>query len=240
MATLFISDLHLSAEQPGTIGLFLDFLAEQASRAEALYILGDLFEAWLGDDLLLPGYEPVLEALQRLSSGGTALYVMQGNRDFLLGERFCELSGATLIDDPTVIDLYGIPTLLMHGDLLCTDDLPYLAMRRQLREPQWIAAFLAKSPQQRIDFARELRERSKRETGEKSEAIMDVNADAVTHTLRAHGVQRLIHGHTHRPAVHRFELDGTARHRYVLHDWYDAHGGVLVCDESGCELQAIA
>jgi UDP-2,3-diacylglucosamine hydrolase len=235
MATLFISDLHLKGEQPETIRLFLDFLAERAIQAEALYILGDLFEAWLGDDLLLPGYEPVLEALKRLSDSGVPLYIMHGNRDFLLGKRFEQLSGATLIDDPSVINLYGTPTLLMHGDLLCTDDQPYQAMRRQLRDPQWCDAFLAKSPQERIDFARELRERSRKETGEKAEAIMDVNAATVAQTLRDHQVVRLIHGHTHRPAVHPLEVDGQAAHRFVLGDW-GSRGSVLVCDETGCKL----
>jgi UDP-2,3-diacylglucosamine hydrolase len=238
VATLFISDLHLKAEQPETIGLFLDFLAGEASRAEALYILGDLFEAWLGDDVLLPGYAPVLEAMKRLSDSGVPLYVMHGNRDFLLGERFEQLSGARLIDDPCVIDLYGTPTLLMHGDLLCTDDQPYQAMRRQLRDPQWIAAFLAKSPQERIDFARELRERSRKETGEKDEAIMDVNAATVVESLREHGVSRLIHGHTHRPAEHHIDIDGKSATRYVLSDWGDS-GGMLVCDEAGCDLQSL-
>lgn len=238
MATLFISDLHLSGEQPDTIGLFLAFLADRAPQAEALYILGDLFEAWLGDDLLLPGYGPVLEAMKRLSDSGTRLYVMHGNRDFLLGERFEQLSGATLINDPCVIDLYGTPTLLMHGDLLCSDDIPYQAMRQQLRDPQWIDAFLARTPQERIDFARELRERSRKETGEKAEAIMDVNTETVVRYLREHQVHQLIHGHTHRPAVHRFELDGQTASRYVLHDWYGS-GGVLVCDQAGCTLQAL-
>lgn len=238
MATLFISDLHLKAEQPETIGLFLDFLAGEASKAEALYILGDLFEAWLGDDLLLPGYEPVLEAMKRLSESGVALYVMHGNRDFLLGDRFAQMSGATLIGDPCRIELYGTPTLLMHGDLLCTDDLPYQAMRQQLRDPQWIAAFLAKSPQERIEFARELRERSQKETGEKTEEIMDVNASSVTATLRQYQVVRLIHGHTHRPAVHSVALDEKVAERLVLGDWGE-HGSVLSCDASGCELKQI-
>lgn len=238
MATLFISDLHLSDEQPDTIGLFIDFLAGRAAQAEALYILGDLFEAWLGDDLLLPGYQPVLEAMKHLSNSGTSIFVMHGNRDFLLGERFEQLSGAKLIDDPTVIDLYGTPTLLVHGDLLCTDDLPYQAMRRQLRDPQWVAAFLAQTPQERIDFARELRERSRKETGEKTEAIMDVNPDTVAQYLRQHRVHRLIHGHTHRPAMHSFDLDGQTASRYVLPDWY-GQGGVLVCDETGCESQPL-
>lgn len=238
MATLFISDLHLNAEQPDTITLFLDFLASRVRQAEALYILGDLFEVWLGDDLPLPGYGPVLEAMKKASNSGTPIYVMHGNRDFLLAEGFEQQSGATLIADPTVIDLYGTPTLLMHGDQLCTDDLPYQAMRRQLHDPQWIAAFLAKTAQERIDFARQLRERSKKETGEKNEAIMDVNADAVAATLREHQVNQLIHGHTHRPAVHHFKLDEQPAVRYVLSDWY-TRGGALVCDEAGCSLQTL-
>lgn len=238
MATLFISDLHLNAEQPATIQLFLDFLTTRAAQADALYILGDLFEAWLGDDLPLPGYAPVLEAMKHLSDSGTPIYVMHGNRDFLLGEGFERMSGATLITDPVVIDLYGAPTLLMHGDLLCTDDLPYQAMRRQLRDPQWIAAFLAKPPQERIDFARQLRERSKKETGEKNETLMDANTDTVIRAMREQQVRKLIHGHTHRPAVHHFELDGRPATRYVLQDWYN-RGGVLECDEKGCALQTL-
>lgn len=236
--TLFISDLHLNAEQPATIQLFLDFLTTRAAQADALYILGDLFEAWLGDDLPLPGYAPVLEAMKHLSDSGTPIYVMHGNRDFLLGEGFERMSGATLITDPVVIDLYGAPTLLMHGDLLCTDDLPYQAMRRQLRDPQWIAAFLAKPAQERIDFARQLRERSKKETGEKNETLMDANTDTVIRAMREQQVRKLIHGHTHRPAVHHFELDGQPATRYVLQDWY-SRGGVLECDEKGCALRTL-
>lgn len=233
MATLFISDLHLKSEQPDTIGLFIDFLDNEAVSAEALYILGDLFEAWLGDDVLLPGYEAVIEAMKQLSERGVPVYVMHGNRDFLLGERFEQLSGATLIDDPCVIDLYGTPTLLMHGDLLCSDDLPYQAMRQQLRDPQWIAAFLEKSPHERIDFARELRERSRKETGEKEEAIMDVNNNTVIRYMRQYGVRRLIHGHTHRPATHQLDVDGAPALRYVLSDWGDS-GSALACDQNGC------
>jgi len=238
MAILFISDLHLKAEQPDTIGLFLDFLTTEATQADALYILGDLFEAWLGDDVLLPGYEPVLEAMKRLSDNGVPLYVMHGNRDFLLGARFAQMTGTTLIEDPYRIDLYGTPTLLMHGDLLCTDDRPYQAMRQQLRDPQWIAAFLAKTPQERIEFARQLRERSQKETGEKAEAIMDVNATTVAQTLQQHQVRRLIHGHTHRTAVHRVEIDGEDAERIVLGDW-GIHGSVLRCDASGCQLEQL-
>jgi UDP-2,3-diacylglucosamine hydrolase len=234
MSTLFISDLHLSAERPAIGGLFLQFLAEQAPRAEALYILGDLFEAWLGDDLIPPEVEPILDALRKVSENGIPLYVMHGNRDFLLGKRFAELSGATLLDDPTLIDLYGTPTLLLHGDLLCTDDLPYHEMRRMLRSPEWIREFLAKSAEERIAFARSLRERSKKETGEKSEAIMDVNNDTVREYAERFGVRRIIHGHTHRPAIHH---DG-ALERCVMGDWYE-QGSVLRCDGDGCRLETL-
>ncbi|MDH5786454.1 MAG: UDP-2,3-diacylglucosamine diphosphatase [Chromatiales bacterium] len=234
MSTLFISDLHLSAERPAIGGLFLKFLAEQATEAEALYILGDLFEAWLGDDLIPPEVTPILDALRSLSEGGTDLYIMHGNRDFLLGETFAERCATTLLADPTVIDLYGTPTLLMHGDLLCTDDLPYQQMRQMLRAPQWISEFLAKPADERIAFARSLRERSKKETGEKLDAIMDVNAATVAEYAEHHHVQRIIHGHTHRPAIHHTN----GLERCVLGDWYE-QGSLLRCDSSGCRLESI-
>lgn len=233
MATLFIADLHLSAERPETLRLFLDFLAGEARQAEALYILGDLFEAWLGDDLVLPEYAPVLDALRTLSESGVDIYVMHGNRDFLLGKAFEQMSGCQLIDDPLCIDLYGTPTLLMHGDLLCSDDLPYQAMRQQLRDPAWIDAFLAKPVEERIAFARELRERSRRETGEKRESIMDVNPQTVVDTLQKHRVTRLIHGHTHRPATHSHPLAQGNATRYVLAEWKE-HGTALRCTADGC------
>jgi UDP-2,3-diacylglucosamine hydrolase len=234
MSTLFISDLHLSGERPAIGGLFLKFLAEQAPHAEALYILGDLFEVWLGDDLIPPEIEPILTALRALRERGVPLYVMHGNRDFLLGEHFARLSGATLLEEPTVIDLYGTPTLLLHGDLLCTDDLPYQAMRQQLRRPEWITPFLAKGVEERIAFARSLRERSKQETGEKAAAIMDVNAATVREYATRYGVGRLIHGHTHRPAIHHEE----GVERCVLGDWYQ-QGSVLRCDQGGCQLDTL-
>ncbi len=232
MSTLFISDLHLSAERPAIGGLFLKFLAEQAPQAEALYILGDLFEAWLGDDLIPPAVEPILDALRTLSENGIPVYVMHGNRDFLLGTRFAELSGATLLDDPSLVDLYGTPTLLLHGDLLCTDDLPYHEMRKMLRNPEWIREFLSKGAEERIAFAKSLRERSKKETGEKDEAIMDVNANTVTAYAERFRVSRIIHGHTHRPAIHR---EGGLE-RCVMGDWYE-QGSVLRCDPDGCRLE---
>lgn len=238
MTTLFISDLHLSAERPEITGLFLDFLAHQAAEAEALYILGDLFEAWLGDDLILPEYQPVLEALHGLSTSGVGLYIMHGNRDFLLGEAFTAQCGATLLPDPCTIDLYGRPTLLMHGDLLCTDDRPYQEMRAQLRQPQWIEAFLAKSAEERIAFARELREISRKETGRKEEAIMDINAQTLQDYLQAHPVERLIHGHTHRPAVHEHAGPNGPVERIVLSDWY-REGHYLSCEREGCRSHSL-
>lgn len=234
MSILFISDLHLSSERPAIGGLFLQFLNEQAPHAEALYILGDLFEAWLGDDVIAPEAQAILDAMHRLSDSGTAVYVMHGNRDFLFGKRFAELSGSTLLDDPYVLNLYGTPTLLMHGDLLCTDDLPYQEMRKMLRQPEWIKGFLGKSVEERIAFAQSLRERSKKETGEKDEAIMDVNTDTVAEYVERYGISRIIHGHTHRPAIHH----ANGLERCVLGDWYQ-QGSVLRCDRNGCTLQKL-
>lgn len=239
MITLFISDLHLSGERPETIRLFLDFLGNEARQADRLYILGDLFEAWLGDDVILPEYQPVIEALKALNDSGTEVLVMHGNRDFLLGEGFEQMSGCRLIDDPHRIELNGSPTLLMHGDLLCTDDHAYQALRQQLRDPEWIAQFLQKSPQERIAFARELRERSRKETGAKSETIMDVNNDSVAKYLQHYDVARLIHGHTHRPDSHTHSINGNTATRHVLPDWH-SHGGMLRCDERGCRAETIS
>lgn len=234
MTTLFISDLHLSKEQPEILRLFLSFLAGPAAKADALYILGDLFEAWLGDDLILPEYQPALDALRKLTNSGVRAYVMHGNRDFLLGQQFAAATGCTMLDDPTVIDLYGSPTLLMHGDLLCSDDVAYQQLRKQLRDEKWIAQFLAMPVQERIAFAQKLRQQSKQETSYKSEAIMDVNDVTVNDFMKQSGVSRIIHGHTHRPALH--ELAGSKR-RYVLGDWLDNHAVVLMCDKAECRLE---
>jgi len=235
MATLFISDLHLSGERPAIAEQLLRFLQGPAREAEALYILGDLFEAWIGDDAVAEEHRPVLAALQALSETGVPIFVMHGNRDFLLGAGFESMSGARLLPDPTVIELYGVPTLLMHGDTLCTDDKAYQQFRQMVRDPQWQAALLAKTPAERIALAREYREMSATQTAQKAEAIMDVNAEAVAAAFREHEVTRLIHGHTHRPAVHELEVDGRAVRRIVLGDWYE-QGSVLTCTAEGCEL----
>ena len=233
---LFVSDLHLCAERPAITGLFLRFLHERATRAEALYILGDLFEAWLGDDCVLPEHEDVLDALAATVTAGTPVYVMPGNRDFLLGDAFAQRSGCRLLGDAAVIDLYGTPTLLLHGDTLCTDDLPYQQMRKQLRDPRWITQFLGKAPEERLAFARELRAVSEEATGGKAAEVMDVNQEAVRDSLRAHKTQHMIHGHTHRPSHHTVDLDGKRAERWVLGDWYAA-GSVLVCEAQGCRLE---
>ncbi len=229
---LFVSDLHLSPEQPEIGQLFLDFLQTRARRADALYILGDLFELWLGDDALLPASQPFLDALRALAESGVALYVMRGNRDFLLGDGFCSLTGARLVNDPTVIDLGGTPTLLMHGDLLCTDDTAYQQFRALVHDPAWQNELFRKSLQERIELARRLRRESRLATSQKSTEIMDVNQQAVEDTMRSHGVLRLIHGHTHRPAEHHFRLDGRRATRIVLPQW-EHQGGALLADSRG-------
>ncbi|MFU8838168.1 MAG: UDP-2,3-diacylglucosamine diphosphatase [Thiohalomonadaceae bacterium] len=239
MATLFIADLHLSEDQTALNRQFLAFLQGPASQAEALYILGDLFEAWLGDDLIPDFCQPFIQALHNLHRQDVPVYLQHGNRDFLLGETFCTLSGTQLLDDAVLIDLYGIPTLLMHGDLLCTDDIDYQNMRAQLRNPAWIADFLAKPPAERIAMARALREHSKLASSQKSEQIMDVNLETVRQTLRQHELLQLIHGHTHRPAQHRLDLDGKTAWRHVLPDW-QSQPGLLYCDTHGCQLRELA
>lgn len=236
--TLFISDLHLSAERPAITALLLDFLQERAAHAQALYVLGDLFEVWLGDDAIHPAYQPVLENFRALANSGVPVSVLHGNRDFLLGETFERLSGCRLIADPTLIDLNGERILLMHGDTLCTDDVEYQQFRAHVRNPETQRQFLAMGIEQRIAMARQFRDASRERNSQKAEAIMDVNQDTVANVMRRHGVRQLIHGHTHRPAVHDFELDGHPARRIVLGDWYE-QGSVLVCDAAGCDLESL-
>ncbi|MGD8590381.1 MAG: UDP-2,3-diacylglucosamine diphosphatase [Chromatiales bacterium] len=237
---LFISDLHLSAERPDTVQLFLGFLAERAPRAETLYILGDLFDVWIGDDLDTPPIPQIKAALYSLSQGGTRIHLMHGNRDFLLGERFCAESGCELLPDPSLTELQGIPTLLMHGDSLCTDDLAYQAFRRQIRDPAFIEHFLSQSIPQRIATVTEFRNKSGEATSMKAEEIMDVNPQAVADSMRLHAAQRLIHGHTHRPAQHRFELDGRQVRRYVLGEWHADSARILSVDQDGWREETVS
>ena len=238
MITLFISDLHLSDQRPAITEAFIGFLEGEARGAEALYILGDLFEVWLGDDMVLPEYARAIEAMHRLADAGVPLFVMHGNRDFLLGDDFAAMSGAQRLPESTVIDLHGTPTLLLHGDTLCTDDVAYQKFRAMVRNPAWQAEVLAKSPEERLALARQFREMSMAEMQGKSEAIMDVNADAVEAAFREAGVRQMIHGHTHRPAIHDLEIDGEPARRIVLGDWYD-QGSVLECDPEGCRLRTL-
>ena len=221
MNTLFIADLHLSGERPHIICLFRDFLKKEARQADALYILGDLFEVWLGDDAVSADMIDVLHDINRLTKNGIPVYVMVGNRDFLLGAEFENMTGCTLLPDPSVVNIYGTDTLLMHGDTLCTDDVDYQTIRKQIRSPQWRQGILAKSIEERVQIAREARAESRARTREKSDGIMDVNAQAVENAFRTHNVNRLIHGHTHRPAVHESIINDKAVTRIVLGDWYN-------------------
>lgn len=239
MTTLFISDLHLEDARPEATTLFLRFLRDEASTAEALYILGDLFEAWVGDDDPSTTGAQVATALRELADTGVPVFFMHGNRDFLLGADYAERAGMTLLPDPTVIDLHGTPTLLGHGDLLCTDDAAYQAFRAQTRDPQWQAQFLAQPLPARLAFAEQARAASKARYGELSsagtaETITDVNADAVANAFKEHGVRRMIHGHTHRPAIH----DTPEGQRIVLGDWYE-QGSVLRVDAEGASLELL-
>ncbi|MDG4597205.1 MAG: UDP-2,3-diacylglucosamine diphosphatase [Candidatus Contendobacter sp.] len=238
MTTLFISDLHLESTRPAITTLFLDFLERRARHAEALYILGDLFEAWIGDDDDAEPGGVVAAALRTLTDQGVPTYFLHGNRDFLLGERFAAASGIQLLPESWVIKLAGERVLLLHGDTLCTDDIEYQAFRAQVRDPAWRARTLALPLTQRRALASQLRETSQQATQQKAADITDVNPAAVDQVLRAQGVHRLIHGHTHRPAIHHWSLDGQPARRAVLGDWRD-QGSVLVCDAAGWRLEPL-
>lgn len=231
---LFISDLHLCPSRPATTAAFFDFLAGPARQTDALYILGDLFEYWLGDDdLSAPFNTSVAQALAALSDHGVAVYFMAGNRDFLLGAHFAARAGLSLLNDPCRIILAGTPTLLLHGDSLCTDDAAYQAFRRQARDPAWQSHFLSQPLASRQAQAQALRRQSEAAKGEKMAAIMDVNTDAVTQAFRQQDCVRIIHGHTHRPAQQLIEVDGRPCERWVLADWHD-RATWLECDAQGC------
>ena len=227
---LFISDLHLSAERPGANERFFGFMAGKARGAAALYVLGDLFEVWIGDDDVAGFNKLVVDAFAALTSAGTPVYLMHGNRDFLLGQRFCAATGATLLEDPTVADLEGTPALLMHGDTLCTDDVDYQRWRRKARNRFLQTLFLLASREMRRRISAKGREKSKQVIAGKPAEIMDVNADAVREAFHKHGVTRMIHGHTHRPGHHEIDVDGRKCERWVLPDWYGP-GGYLQIDQ---------
>jgi UDP-2,3-diacylglucosamine hydrolase len=233
--TLFISDLHLCASRPGINDAFMEFMQNTASKVKALYILGDLFEYWAGDDDVEDIFhQQIINGFKKLSDSGVKLFLMHGNRDFLIAEGFCRMAGITLIADPTMIDLHGKKALLSHGDDLCTDDTAYQQFRTQVRDKKWQAEFLSQPLQVRRKQIEAIRTRSEQEKTQKSMAIMDVNTEAVNALLRKYQPDLLIHGHTHRPNRHTIELDGRLITRWVLGDWYE-QGSYLACDELGCK-----
>lgn len=237
MATLFISDLHLDARHPEISRQFLSFL-EASAGAEALYILGDLFELWIGDDDPDPEKRRIVQALKTFTAQGVPCFVMQGNRDFLYGERFAAESGCQLLEDPVVVHLYGERVLVTHGDALCTDDSSYQHLRAMVRDPRWQRKFLQLTPEQRLTLAETARAGSKAHIAKAAKTIMDVNEATVATAMRAAGVTTLLHGHTHRPAIHRFILDGQPATRIVLGDWYE-QGSALSWNEKGFELSTL-
>jgi UDP-2,3-diacylglucosamine hydrolase len=248
MTTLFVSDLHLDATRPQLVALFLQFLADEAASADALYVLGDLFEYWVGDDDPQPVGAQVADGLSALARSGVPVFFLRGNRDFLLGADFAAVCGMRTLPDPCVVDLYGRPTLLMHGDLLCTDDADYQAFRRQTRDPAWQESFLAQPLDARIAFAQQARAASiahqrdvrPNDTGDvrTPEDITDVSQARVKATLARYGIDTLIHGHTHRPAIHSLVVGDRPCTRIVLGDWYE-QGSVLRVDADGATLTSL-
>jgi UDP-2,3-diacylglucosamine hydrolase len=235
MATLFISDLHLHESRPQITRAFFHFLHTQAKNAEKLYILGDFFDAWIGDDDDSPLNVEVAHELKKLNDSGTQIFLMHGNRDFLLGERFAQQAGAKTIAEYSKVDLYGQPTLLLHGDSLCTDDTEYMAFRQQVRSPLWQQQILAQPLAARRLLAAQLREKSQAMNSLKAEDIMDVNQAEVIRVMQDADVKRLIHGHTHRPARHALTINGETAERIVLGDWHDK-GWAIYVDENKTEL----
>ena len=238
MAALFISDLHIDASRPAITQQFLGFLEDAAAHADALYILGDLFESWIGDDAPDPAQGAAIAGIHALTSHGVPCFVMHGNRDFLLAEAFCRASGASLLPDPLIITLYAEPVLVMHGDALCTDDKAYQQLRATVRDAEWQRRFLRLSVGSRRALAGAARTGSQAHTAAIDYAITDVNAQSVATALRNAGTSTLLHGHTHRPAIHALEVDGRPCTRIVLGDWYD-QGSVLRWDENGPELKSM-
>ena len=232
MTTLIISDLHLDEQLPQLTAAFEQFMQEQASQCEALYILGDFFEVWVGDDDDSEFNRHIIQLLRDFTNRDGKLYLMVGNRDFLLGQEFATHSGAVLLDDPTLIDLYGTATLLMHGDSLCTQDTEYMAFRQLSRSQEWQQQMLSQPLEVRKAFANQAREKSKDHNRMQSTDIMDVTEAEVISTMQKHNTLRLIHGHTHRPHRHQFSLDGEAAERIVLGDW-GAHLWWLQAETNG-------
>ncbi|MGE6606535.1 UDP-2,3-diacylglucosamine diphosphatase [Halomonas sp. NPDC076908] len=239
MRTLLVADLHLSSDTPEINQGFYRYLEHTAPGADALYILGDLFDAWIGDDLLDAKTHPlcdvaqeVIRHLRRLSSDGTAVYLMHGNRDFLLGERFITACQAFLLPDVEEVEIQGVPVVLLHGDSMCTQDEAYMAFRQQSRHPEWQAQMLALPLEQRVALAQSLRAQSGEANANKAEAIMDVTHQEVVRVMERHGLTTMIHGHTHRPKVHDLTVEDVPAKRYVLGDWDAQHGWDIVIERS--------
>ena len=238
MQTLFVSDLHLSAERPGKLELFKKLLRGPALNADALYILGDLFETWAGDDDRTPPHPEIISELSEFTLAGGCLYLMRGNRDYLTGQQFAQETGGQLIEDPALIDLYGTKTLLMHGDTLCTGDIKYQIFRRVVNNRFSIGLFLLFPYSVRQKIWHGIRNVTRRTTARKLPYIIDVHQPAVERIMLQYGVFNLIHGHTHLEAVHEFELNGRTALRYVLSDWY-RKDGVLVADKSRLRMMRV-
>ncbi len=238
MAILFISDLHIDAGRPDITAQLIEFLTTEARTAEALYILGDLFESWVGDDAPDFGQAQALDAMRSLTGAGVPCFVMHGNRDFLLGAAFCSRTGARLLPDPLIVTLYGEAVLVMHGDALCTDDRAYQRLRATVRDADWQRRFLGLSVAQRRALAGAARSGSQAHTASIAYTIADVNTESVAAAMRAAGTTTLLHGHTHRPGIHAFSVDGRACTRIVLGDWY-TQGSVLRWDAGGPELSSL-
>ncbi|HNP37299.1 MAG TPA: UDP-2,3-diacylglucosamine diphosphatase [Woeseiaceae bacterium] len=239
MATLFISDLHLDSERPEIGSQFLDFLGGEAREAEALYILGDLFDSWVGDDDPNPHFADMKRAITAFTASGVPAYFMHGNRDFMIGSEFADETGVHLLPDPTMVDLYGSKVLLAHGDALCTDDIEYQQVRAMVRNPDWQRMILGKPLAERLALAADVRAKSQLRNAGLPEAIMDVNQAAVEQLMSEHAVTLLLHGHTHRPAVHDFKLGDKDAQRIVLGDWFD-HGSVVRWNANGYSLDTMA
>lgn len=237
MATLFIADLHLQTEEPAITAGFLRFLRGEAKGADALYILGDLFEAWIGDDDPNPLHREMAAAIHALVDSGVPCYFIHGNRDFLIGQRYARESGMTLLPEEQVLDLYGRKVLIMHGDTLCTDDTGYQAFRAKVHTPWIQKVFLALPLFIRNRIAARMRAGSKAANSSKSMTIMDVNPQAVVNVMEKHRVQWLIHGHTHRPDVHSPIANGEPAHRVVLGAWH-SEGSMVKVTPEGVELIA--
>ena len=229
---LFISDIHLSPQQPELSTLFQAFLKQHSDPEFKIYILGDLFDIWLGDDFSTQFYQDDIEAIKTCAEQGSQLYLMHGNRDFLMGDELCKSTGLTLISDPYTIIINGTNIVLCHGDQLCTDDVSYQQFRATIQNENWINDFLAKTPQERLAIAEHFRNESKRLSQEKTADITDVNQQAVCDFMQQHETTSLIHGHTHRPQQHTFELNNKQATRWVLGDWHADHAKYLVLSDA--------